>query len=121
MVLHLIHMVGAIALLVASPSSAMSLISRANCGNNESITWDWTQQNYPEIGVSSRHVWNGAEPENHTIFDVRMNDNAAKAIDWGEGMGTPGGAFWTVGGMHRWVDEFGAIFSGDSSATWCNP
>ena len=109
-----------IALFASSQAPAMSLVSRANCGNNESITWDWTQQTYPEIGASSHHVWNGVEPDNHTIFDVRMGDNAAKAIDWGEGMGSPGGPFWTVSGLHRWTDEFGVTFYGDSFAIGCN-
>jgi len=48
-----------------------------------------------------------------------MGDNAAKAIDWGEGMGSLGGPFWAVGGLHRWIDELGVTFYADSFAIGC--
>lgn len=51
--------VGAATMLVAAPSHAgLVWFSRANCINNESISWDWPGRNHT-LWTNSFH-WNGA-------------------------------------------------------------
>ncbi len=84
---------------VQNPS--IRTFSRANCVNNESITWDWVQVPYLEISAYSYHLLLSSTPtQSHDIFDERYHDNAAKAIHWGEGTSL----YWFVAGMHRWKD-----------------
>lgn len=103
--------------------SAMDLISRANCGNNESITWDKWQRSYKTITASSHHAWNSGN-SSHSIMDHRKNDNSAKAIHWGEGAqfkgnpNRPGRDYWIATGSHAWVDQ-NWQYNGSSYNTWC--
>jgi len=96
-------MIAALALVHAAPGTAISPIyfSRANCGNNESITWDPTQAPYHQITAISYHAWSSGGKA-HAISDARTMDNAAKAVHWGEGLNMPLGDYWIVTGIHTW-------------------
>jgi len=86
--------------------------SRANCLNNESISWDNSKSQ--KMYVSSTHRWITDTPYQvhlqHTIASgwqtVPAGGNpfdGAKAIHWGEGITQlPGGNRWYVEGRHTY-------------------
>jgi hypothetical protein len=74
--------------------------SRANCANNESISWDWTQDRW--LFVRSDHI---QEKTGHVVHTVDMPwvltwRNAQ--VHWGEGTGG-----WIVHGTHYMKDSKG--------------
>lgn len=115
--------------LLSAPSRSwsMNLISRANCVNNESITWDPWQTTYDSISVTSRHRWSSVSYE-HAEVDYRRRDNAAKAIHWLEGMQVPptesgvnwpSGSHWIVYGNHQWSRYSGWYEFGTTYSNYC--
>ena len=109
----------AICMALANPTNAeVTYFSRANCVNNESLTWDPMQTYYPVLIAKSSHKWTGGGA--HSISDSRTWYNSAKAIHWGEGVSTPGGDYWVVTGIHAWQDRLMRFNTATSSATFCN-
>lgn len=101
--------------LYATPSEAgLVWFSRANCINNESITWDWPGTNY-WLWTSSYHQKNGVWDSGASTGWV--NSFRAAAVHWNEGYS--GG--WNVVGDHwQWVAWFGTWKMGRTYATDCN-
>ncbi len=86
-------------LLSVNANAAFNMIShhsRANCGNNESISWDGRGPHL--FWVNSLHVWNGSPYCNMSSGWVNTWRNAQ--VHWGEGRGG-----WTVIGTHFMYDE----------------
>lgn len=72
--------------------------SRANCANNESISWDWNKNWY--FWVKSEHTHqNGTFHRQATGW---VNTWRAAVVDWGEGRGG-----WKVEGWHWMLDQKG--------------
>jgi hypothetical protein len=70
--------------------------SRANCINNESITWDFTR--YRELYTESSHfIEDDGRMIDHHAVEVGWEFTwRSAAVHWGEGRGG-----WTVGGMQK--------------------
>lgn len=106
----------ALLVLACVPSShaALTLFSRANCINNESITWDpffgsywlWTYSWHWQYGVYQHNLATGWE------YTWR-----SAAIHWGEGFS---GGWLVQGGHWMWVSGYGNLYLGTTSATNCN-
>lgn len=84
--------------------------SRANCGNNESISWHaghsyWlkTVSTHAKLDPSNHYT----PTERHKVYSVGSDDTEGEytwrsaAVHWGEGV--QGG--WVVYGSHYWFDE----------------
>ena len=69
--------------------------SRANCGNNESISWDWTHDWY--FWVNSEHVDRRTGTTLHTLVSEWQLTWRNAMVHWGEGTGG-----WAVQGRH-WI------------------
>jgi hypothetical protein len=79
--------------------------SRANCGNNETISWDALTEHMLE--VVSYHVKNinGYYYGGHTEVDAFRNTWRSAAVCWGEGKDAPiPSNFWIVQGYH-WMKD----------------
>jgi len=73
--------------------------SRANCANNETISWDWIADHL--LMTASVHTRiNGTEE--HVISDGWRNTWRSAAVHWGEGRGG-----WSVYGQHWMRDKKG--------------
>lgn len=111
----------ALALLCAAPAKAglwgLTIHSRANCLNNESITWDRTANHW--LWTQSWHYRNWSALQHVVTAGTRYTWRSA-AVHWGEGnnLVPP----WRVIGYHyrydalkrRWVNL------GVTYATGCN-
>lgn len=86
-----------LASLITSSASAgffsLTFFSRANCANNESITWDATATWQLLVYSNQFNVETG---ENKFFMVEQANANRAAAVCWGCGLG--GG--WVVEGSH---------------------
>ncbi|QYF95561.1 hypothetical protein KY495_10655 [Massilia sp. PAMC28688] len=106
----------AAAMSAASKAQAgLVWFSRANCINNESISWDWPGKVY-RLHTSSHH-WNsrtGWEKPIHTGWE---SSNHSGAIHWGEGLK---GGYYVIGVHHSWNSHYGEIFLGYTPATHCS-
>lgn len=102
-------------ILYSAPSSASPVwFSRANCINNESITWDWPG-NSQWFWTNNYTYRNGAwEPTIATGWEYTYR---SAAIHWGEGV--YGGAF-VVGDHWRWISWFGTQYFGRTQTNNCN-
>ena len=69
--------------------------SRANCVNNESISWDFTQNH--NMSVSSDHYYMPDGKLSHFIAGAFENTWRKAAVHWGE---APVGKDWRVKGTH---------------------
>ena len=74
--------------------------SRANCVNNESISWDWTH--YWWFWVRSEHINAVTGNTIHTLSTAWKYTWRAAAVHWGEGRGG-----WMVRGTHWMTDRRG--------------
>ena len=74
--------------------------SRANCGNNESISWDWTASHL--LRVYSDHAYADFPREEHVVDTGWQDTWRSAAVHWGEGRGG-----WTVLGQHWMRDNRG--------------
>lgn len=100
----------------AAPASAgLVWFSRANCLNNESISWDWPGRAHL-LSTSShhRHAWWGWEKPVRTGW--QWTDRSA-AVHWGEGLA---GGFYVQGRHYESMQPYGEYFLGYSQATDCN-
>ncbi len=74
--------------------------SRANCGNNESISWDWKEDHM--FRVMSYHSANYRTEIPHIVDTGWANTWRSAAVHWGEGNGG-----WKVLGQHYMQNELG--------------
>jgi hypothetical protein len=108
--------VAASTMLVSAPSQAgLVWFSRANCINNESITWDWPGNNHTLWTNSFHYNRNGWQPVIRTGWEWGYR---SAAVHWGEGRG--GG--WAVTGHHfEYTWPYGEYLLGRTYTTGCNP
>jgi hypothetical protein len=101
----------------------ISWFSRANCFNNESITWHLFNPEW--LWTASNHYRNGVLLHCNDSAGYRCRQGSvweltswSGVVHWGEG--TQGG-FMVLGHHHRWNSEEGAHLLGSTRATGCNP
>lgn len=75
----------------------LSHLSRANCGNNESISWDVSEPHL--LWINSEHFDATTSTKLHYIIYGWDYTRRAAAIHWGEGRGG-----WGVHGWH-WMKD----------------
>jgi hypothetical protein len=106
--------VAASTVLVSAPSQAgLIWFSRANCINNESITWDWPNNNY-WLWTDSFHYKRGWEPTIRTGWQWTYRSGA---VHWGEGFS---GGWLIVGDHYRFSAPYGTYKLGRTQTTGCN-
>lgn len=74
--------------------------SRANCANNESISWDWGHNWW--FWVNSQHIDIRSGTIVHTLASNWQFTWRNAAVHWGEGRGG-----WRVHGLHWMKDSRG--------------
>ena len=77
--------------------TGLSHHSRANCSNNESITWDWTQSHWSWVNSDHYNQRTGALV--HLMFSNWYYSWRNAEVHWGEGRGG-----WLVKGDH-WMHD----------------
>jgi hypothetical protein len=108
--------VAASTLLAAAPSQAgLVWFSRANCINNESISWDWPGRNQ-WLWTNSFH-WNGSVGWEPTIRTGWEDSYRSAAVHWGEGVK---GNYYVIGHHFNWDTTYGEHFLGQTPTTGCN-
>jgi len=89
-------------LLVSNLSHAaangLSIHSRANCVNNESISWDWTKPRHFE--TTSKHFEGDGAYYRHTLKTVSEVTRRSAAVHYGESL-----SGWQVVGEHKIIDD----------------
>ena len=102
-------------LFYITPSQAgLVWFSRANCVNNESISWDWPTNNH-YLWTDSYHYKNGAwEPVIRTGWAWTYRSGA---VHWGEGFY---GGYYVVGDHWRWLSGYGVHHLGRTQTNHCN-
>lgn len=92
--------------------NGLSIHSRANCVNNESITWDWTT--YWTLATQSTH-YKGLK-NSHIVKTGWQKTWRSAAVHYGEGMGG-----WKVVGNHWILYSNGqSWYLGDETVTDCS-
>lgn len=81
--------------------NGLTVHSRANCVNNESISWDWTT--YWVLFTTSDHCDLGSGALIHSIGTGWQSTWRSAAVHWGEGRGG-----WLVHG-HHWINDHGRV------------
>lgn len=74
--------------------------SRANCANNESISWDWTKNWW--FWVNSQHIDARTGSVIHILVSQWQFTWRNAMVHWGEGRGG-----WRVYGIHWMIDVRG--------------
>jgi hypothetical protein len=93
-------------LLAANLSHAavngLSIHSRANCVNNESISWDWTKPRHFQTVSEHWRSDNGGNPwvRQHTIETKSEVGRRSAAVHYGESV-----SGWMVTGIHKIIDD----------------
>lgn len=107
--------VAALCTLAVVPAHAgLVFFSRANCVNNESISWDWPTNSY-WLYTIGQHYRNGAwEPAIHTGWEYTFR---SAAVHWGEGFS--GGAY-VIGSHYMYISGYGTLYLGQTPTTNCN-
>lgn len=109
--------IGLCSLIVSIAANAAlthtSVHSRANCFNNESITW-WAGHPYP-WRVVSLHFHKETDTM-HKIDTGFHNQDRVAAVHWGEGV--HGG--WVVWGYHYLLPDFENVPFDTTFADGCN-
>ena len=103
--------------LASAPSQAgITFFSRANCANNESISWDWPGNNYWlwTYGYHYRYSNGGWEPTLATGWEYTYR---SAAIHWWEGLY---GDAYVVGDHYMWISGYGTLYMGRSQTNNCN-
>lgn len=107
--------------LPTEANAALTWFSRANCINNESITWESFGSHW--LWTNSYHYRNGYYQHCENNASNACTGNSwqltwrAAAVHWNEGLS--GG--WYVLGYHwRWSSSTGTYLLGSTSATNCN-
>lgn len=102
--------------LVQDASAGLTFFSRANCMNNESISWDWPGNSYWLWTDSYHYDFQGNywEPRLSTGWEYTF---WSKAVHWGEGFR---GGYYVVGDHFMWVDGYGVLYLGRTPTDNCN-
>ena len=88
--------------------------SRANCANNESISWDWTKDWW--FWVNSEHINANTGAIVHAISSRWILTWRNAAVHWGEGRGG-----WLVHGAHYMLQSNGQpILVSDETVNDCS-
>lgn len=96
------------------PSQAgLVWFSRANCVNNESITWDWPGNNR-WLWTNSSHYKNGWQPTIRTGWEYTWR---SAAVHWNEGYS---GGWYVVGQHYQWLPGYGEHQFGQTFTQNCN-
>lgn len=111
-----------ISLLAISTSSycglwATTIHSRANCGNNESITW-WRNHSF-DWRIISFHNYDKDRPSKgyHYVDTKMVYTWRAAAVCWGES--GPKGTYF-VKGFHYYLDRGHEVLDNTTEASDCN-
>lgn len=92
--------------------NGLSIHSRANCVNNETISWDWTH--YWTLNTQTAHYQNGRLI--HQYVTGWQNTWRSAAVCWGEGRGG-----WYVVGNHYIAYKSGDMIPlGSTNVTDCS-
>lgn len=101
-------------LLYIAPSQAgLIWFSRANCVNNESVSWDWPGNNHT-LFTRSHHKKNGVW---HSVQNGWRTGIWSGAIHLGEGFS---GGYLVVGRHWRYLSGTGIQYLGQTQTTGCN-
>lgn len=98
--------------------NGLSIHSRANCVNNESISWDWTKPRH--FKTESQH-WGSCDKDyiactyRHTIETKSEVGRRSAAVHYGESV-----SGWQVRGTHRIYDVAGRERIYKTFANGCN-
>jgi len=108
-------LLGISSITVAAPSYAgLVWFSRANCGNNESISWDWPG-NSRWLWTNSLHYKNGRwEEPIRTGWEWTWR---SAAVHWGEGFER---GYFVTGNHFEWLPGYGEHYFGHTETTHCN-
>ncbi len=99
-----------------SASAGLTFFSRANCVNNESISWDWPGNNW-WLWTFSQHynfrtgAW---EPVLSTGWEYTYR---SAAVHWGEGFS---GNYFVQGDHYMWISGYGTLYLGKTQTQNCN-
>lgn len=103
------------ATLASAPSYAgLVWFSRANCINNESISWDWPGRNHMLL-TNSFH-WNSKSGWQEPVRTGWQWGYRSGAVHWFEGMS---GGWYVIGHHFRWIQPYGEHFMGYTPTTNC--
>jgi hypothetical protein len=95
------HIIVMSLLLAANLSHAavngLSIHSRANCVNNESISWDWTK---PRLFQTKSTHWTRDGKKSHEILTKSEVGRRSAAVHYGESV-----SGWVVDGVHDITDQ----------------
>lgn len=82
--------------------NGLSIHSRANCVNNESISWDWTKPRHFQTTSEHWQSTNGGSSWNkmHTIETKSELGRRSAAVHYGESV-----SGWIVYGTHTIIDQ----------------
>ena len=101
---------------IAPSQAGLIWFSRANCVNNESISWDWPGNNHT-LYTRSFHT-NLSTNQRHDLNTGWNTYFRSGAVHWGEGFGQGN---WLVNGNHwRRLPGVGQQLLGQTRATGCN-
>ena len=102
--------------LAQDASAGLTFFSRANCVNNESISWDWPGNNYWlwTYGYHFDYYRGAWEPTLATGWEYTYR---SAAIHWGEGFR---GGYYVVGDHYMWISGYGTLYMGRSQTDNCN-
>ena len=94
--------------------NALTIHSRANCANNESISWHFNH-NY-NLFTTSDHIDGRTGTVVHSVATGWQYTWRSAAIHWGEGRGG-----WVVHGYHWIKDESGRVIClGEETVSDCS-
>lgn len=97
----------------ASSHAGLVWFSRANCVNNESISWDWPGREHL-LWTASHHTRNGRQ---HPVQTGWQRTSHSAAVHWGEGLSEG----WSVAGDHfEYMEPYGEHHLGTTQASDCN-
>lgn len=97
----------------------LTIHSRANCGNNESITWNARQSNNLLTWTMHYYYFRGRLQKGHSYDTDWQNTWRSSAVCWGEGTNLSGS--WEVWGQHYIKNASGKIlWLGDTRTKDCS-
>jgi hypothetical protein len=107
-----------ITILLHSPAAfggfnKLTTHSRANCVNNESISWDWTHEWV--LLTTSDHINARSGAVLHSLSTGWENTWRSAAVHWGEGSGG-----WLVHGVHWIKNASGFLKIGEEIVDDCS-
>ncbi len=102
--------------MAQNASAGITFFSRANCVNNESISWDWPGNNY-WLWTFGYHYDNKFELWEQILSTGWEETYRSAAIHWGEGFR---GQYTVFGDHYMWVNGYGLLYMGRTQTNNCN-